>query len=98
MVDPVRSAPDKARRPRQTLSLGVWQSRNTNSQASVGDPQFNPSMDETQRFEAWLWAERNRWDIDRRRCGLIGAGKLDRANADRALARLLAAQMGETLR
>lgn len=69
--------PLKRERPR--LSLDGWQGRNT---AQLGSEPVDPSLisDSTQRFEQWLWNERNAWSIRQRhdnrqlKVGLFGPG------------------------
>ena len=53
------------RKPR--LSLAGWRSRNISKLAGVERSDLTTIVDPLQRFEAWLWGERNAWDIDQHR-------------------------------
>ncbi len=71
-------------RRRGCLSLTTWQPRKIARLGSGEQTDITDLDDGAQRFAAWLWAERNRWDISRR-CGLVASGRqLDRRDAERA--------------
>lgn len=81
--------------------------REGRARLSVRDPQTEAllagifegvNLDELRAVAKSLWRDRNRFDVGRRRHGLFGGGKLDKAGADRALRALLAAvERGEVL-
>ena len=54
-----------AHKRRDRLSLKTWRSRNCSLPGERSDP--TNFSDPIQRWEAWLWGERNRWDIDQHR-------------------------------
>lgn len=76
MSTATRNAPLEARKPR--LSLEGWRGRNTAQPASEPDDD-SAIVDPIQRWESWLWAERNTWSIERRqrerllKVGLFGS-------------------------
>jgi len=73
----------ETRRPR--LSLTTWRGRKIAQHGSVEQSNNSDNADPAQRFENWLWAERNDWSI-RARSGLLGSGRrLDKVEAARAL-------------
>jgi len=82
--------PEKRRAHQGTLCWGEWQARK-NAHVGTGEQATDTeSSDETQRFEAQLWAERNAWSI-RARSGMLGSsGRIGKHDADRALKQELA--------
>lgn len=88
-----RNAPDDARKGRPTLSLRTWRPRNG---SDLAGEHFEDSeqFDDDQRFERWLYAERNKWDIKRHTSGSYLPNRLLKGDeANEKLARLLRDQM-----
>lgn len=76
MATATRNASLETRKPR--LSLEIWRGRNTAQPASE-PADYRSIADPIQRWESWLWAERNTWSIERRqrerllKVGLFGS-------------------------
>ena len=94
MLATERGAPAPERQ-RGRLSIKTWRPRKS-AQLGGDEPHLDSeNLDATQRFEAWLWQARNRWDIGRRGLGLIGSGgRIRKADADHELKKALKALAG----
>lgn len=87
-----RRAPLDVRRPHPTLSIGWKRGRNSSNLAGHEQSDDTPEYDGVQLFELALCADRNRWDIARRRGGMFScAGRLSRSDAEAALRQALTA-------
>ena len=85
------SSRQDGRKARPILTLRkVGQALQECAQVATNEqPQLSSIPDESQVFEAALWAARNEWDINRRRGGLFGR-RIGRDEADKLLANLIA--------
>lgn len=96
--------PRTQKRDRPILSLRRDERSPSGCSTVEGAEQADPSgeMDPLQRFEAMLWADRNKWDLARRTLpqdadawlrggGFAGRGRLSRSQADKLLALAFAA-------
>ena len=91
MAIQTRPAPDEVRRVHRTLSLKAWQTRNCSELAPVEHLHDREQTAEGQGFEARLYADRNRWDLARRRGGLFVPNRqIDKGEADRLWRAMLA--------
>lgn len=88
-------SPSHKRESRPTLFLG-WKRRPDFVHCGEQDhhseirSEMQPQATAIERFEAALWADRNRWSIERYRSGAV-PGRLRKNDADRALRTALAA-------
>ena len=80
----------KARRGRPILSLQDKRPQECPSFAGVEHSDVTENLDPVQRFEAYLWNERNKFDINKRRSGLFGSRKIGKAEAAKLLRQSLA--------
>lgn len=97
MPTSTRHAPDEVRRGHHTLSLSTWQPRNCSKLAAVKQFHVSEEPAETQDFEPRLCADRNRWDLARRRGGLfVPDRRIGKLEAERLLRNKLAELAGES--
>ena len=79
MATKTRNASVETRKGLHTLSLKTWKPQNTAQPASEPED-YSAIADSIQRWESWLWAERNAWSIRQRhndrqlKVGLFGPG------------------------